>query len=308
MEFDVTIDRDKWIGGSDLPAIMGISPFKTRWELLLEKAGLKENDFVGNRFTAYGQTMEPLIRDYVNGWVSKPFEPNRVIVGNFRAHTDGCNGHAVLEIKTTSHIFDTVGEYKGYLVQLLKYMEVNKVSLGVLVVYHRPDNFSTDFDVERLHIYEIHIDDYAELLAEINAELDRFRADLARLRENPLLTEQDFFGNNKLVELSNRVIAFEAQLAAMKSIERQLKDAKTALFDEMTKHDVKSWTTPNGTKITRVDSVPGAIKSVAEFDVAAFKRENPALHEMYLREVPKETAGKRGYVKISLKGATQCTN
>ena len=45
MEFDVTIDRDKYIGGSDIPIIMGISSFKTRWDLLLEKAGLKEDTF-----------------------------------------------------------------------------------------------------------------------------------------------------------------------------------------------------------------------------------------------------------------------
>ncbi len=47
MEYDVTIDRDKYIGGSDIPAIMGLSPFTSRWDLLLEKAGLKERDFFG---------------------------------------------------------------------------------------------------------------------------------------------------------------------------------------------------------------------------------------------------------------------
>ena len=34
---DVTKDRDKYIGGSDVPIIMGLSPFKTRWQLLREK-------------------------------------------------------------------------------------------------------------------------------------------------------------------------------------------------------------------------------------------------------------------------------
>jgi predicted phage-related endonuclease len=53
-EFDVSEDRDKYIGGSDLPAILGLSKFKTRWQLLLEKAGLEERTFAGNRFTEYG--------------------------------------------------------------------------------------------------------------------------------------------------------------------------------------------------------------------------------------------------------------
>lgn len=307
MEYDVTVDRDLYIGGSDIPVIMGLSPFKTRWQLLQEKAGLIENEFTGNRYTVYGQKMEPKIRDFINSVPCphpvelKPFEPNRVYEGDFRAHTDGFNGECVLEIKTTSHIFDTIEEYKVYLVQLLKYMEVNKVEYGLLAVYHRPDDFCTDFDESRLRTYRIKIDTSENaLLKEINAELDRFRADLARLRENPLLTEQDFFESKELVTLSNKVIAFESQLAAMKAIEQQLKDAKQALFDEMTKHDVKSWETPNGTKITRVDSTPGSTKTVTEFDTEAFKEENPAMYEMYLHEVTKRTAGRSGYVKITL--------
>ena len=44
----VTIDRDKYIGGSDIPIILGISHFKSRFDLLLEKAGLQENEFRSN--------------------------------------------------------------------------------------------------------------------------------------------------------------------------------------------------------------------------------------------------------------------
>ena len=57
----VTVDREKYIGGSDIPIIMGISPFKSRFDLLLEKAGLKENDFTGNEYTEYGNKLEILL-------------------------------------------------------------------------------------------------------------------------------------------------------------------------------------------------------------------------------------------------------
>ena len=301
MEYDVSVDRDIYIGGSDIPVIMGLSSFKTRWTLLQEKAGLIEVAFQGNRYTLYGQKMEPIIRDYINRKRKKKFEPNRVINGDIRCHTDGFNGECVLEVKSTSHIFQTVDEYKVYLVQLIKYMEENHAKKGKLAVYHRPEDFSTEFDPKRLQEFDIAMRDYKGLLAEVNEEIDRFRFDLARLRENPLLTEQDFLPSKKeLVTLSNKVIAFESQLAAMKAIEQQLKDAKAALFDEMARHNVKSWETPNGTKITRVDSTPGSTKTVTEFDTAAFKEENPAMYEMYLREVTKRTAGRSGYVKITL--------
>lgn len=300
MEYDVSKDRDIYIGGSDIPIIMGLSSFKTRWTLLEEKAGLIPIESFSTRYTLYGQTIEPLIRDYINRKRKKKFEPNRVINGDIRCHTDGFNGECVLEIKSTSHIFPTVDEYKVYLVQLLKYMEENHVKKGILAVYHRPEDFSTDFDPERLQVFKIEMKDYVELLAEVNEEIDRFRFDLARLRANPLLTEQDFFASESLVTLSNKVIAFENQIAAMKAVEEQLKQAKQALFDEMEKHDVKSWTTPNGTKITRVDSTPATTKTVTEFDTEAFKAENPALYEMYLHDVEKKTAGRSGYVKVTM--------
>ena len=299
-EFNVCEQREQFIGGSDIACIMGISPFKSRWKLLQEKAGLIPIEGFSSRYTLYGHTIEPLIRDYINRKRKKKFEPNRVINGDIRCHTDGFNGVCVLEIKSTSHIFPTVDEYKVYLVQLVKYMEENHVKKGILAVYHRPEDFSTDFDPERLQVFEIDMKDYKALLAEVNEEIDRFRFDLARLRANPLLTEQDFFASESLVTLSNKVIAFENQIAAMKAVEEQLKQAKQALFDEMEKHDVKSWTTPNGTKITRVDSTPSTTKTVTEFDTAAFKEENPALYEMYLHDVEKKTAGRSGYVKITL--------
>ena len=50
---------------------MGISHFKTRFDLLLEKAQLKENDFDGNEYTKYGDILEPQIREYINHTISK---------------------------------------------------------------------------------------------------------------------------------------------------------------------------------------------------------------------------------------------
>lgn len=299
MNYDVTIDRDKYIGGSDIPVIMGLSSFNTRWGLLQEKAGLKENDFNGNRYTEYGKIMEPQIRAYINRRLKNKFEPNQIINGDIRCNTDGFNGTRVLEIKTTSNIYEDVNEYKVYLVQLLLYMQENGVKKGLLAVYSRPDDFCTVFDADRLTTFDIDIKQYTNLLNDINAEIDRFRADLERLRNNPLLSEQDF-QPNELVAISNKVVQLETRIAELKALETEQKKVKQALFDAMTKHGVKSWETPNGTKITRVDAVEGTTKTVTEFDVETFKAENPALHDMYLHDVEKKTAGKSGYIKITL--------
>ncbi len=299
MEYDVTIDRDKFIGGSDISSIMGINPFKSRWELLLEKAGLAERDFSGNRFTEYGHEIEPQIRAYINEKYNTNFEPNQTINGDLRCHTDGFNGSCVLEIKSTSHIYNNVDEYQIYLVQLIKYMEENKVQDGILAVYHRPKDFDPVFCKDLLQTFEIKAEQYNSLLQQVNCELDRFRADLARLKENPLLTEEDF-QPNELVLISNKVMALEARMAEYKAIEAEQKELKQALFEAMQKYDVKSWQTFNGTKITRVDGTAASTKTVTEFNLDLFKTEQGELYEKYLIEVEKKTAGRSGYVKITL--------
>lgn len=300
-EFDVSQDRDKYIGGSDLPVICGLSKFKTRWQLLLEKAQLEESTFSGNRYTEYGHIIEPQIRDHINLTYNTHFVPNRVINGDLRCHTDGFNGECVLEIKSTSDIHATVDGYKVYLVQLVKYMEQNEVQKGILAVYDRPEDMNPVFDAKRLQVFEITMDDYRNLLAYVNREIDKFREDLERLKENPLLSEQDFLPAGELAVLADKVAKFENQLSQMKEIENQLKEAKKALYLEMVKRNVKSWTMPSGTKITRVDEVPAGTKKVTEFDSEAFKADNPALYGKYLREVEKKTNGKSGYVRISVK-------
>lgn len=300
MEFDVTIDRNKYIGGSDIPIIMGISPFKTRWQLLLEKSGIEENEFKGNDYTEYGHIIEPQIREFINKSMPKnaQFEPNQVIKGDFRSHTDGFNGYCVLEIKSTSHIHETVDKYKMYLVQLLKYMQENEVENGLLAVYERPDDFNTEFDPKRLLTFEVEGEKYKDLLQTINAEIDRFRVDLAKLKANPLLTEEDL-QPTELITLSNKVIALENRMAEYKAIEAEQKAMKQKLFEAMLKHNVKTWELFNGTKITRVDGTEPTVELVEEFDEKAFKKEQPEQYKLYTKTVEKKKSGRSGYVKVT---------
>lgn len=300
-EFDVSQDRDKYIGGSDIPAILGISKFKTRWQLLLEKAGLEERTFTGNRYTEYGHIIEPQVRDYINLVYNTNFVPNRVINGDIRYHSDGFDGKRVLEVKSTSETYSSVDGYKVYLVQLLKGMEENEVREGILAVYERPEDLNPVFDPKRLQIFEISMDDYENLLAYENREIDKFREDRERLKENPLLSEQDFLPAGNLVALADKVAKFENQLSQMKEIELQLKEAKKQLYNEMLKRNVKSWTMPSGTKLTRVDEVPASTKTVWKFDEERFKECYPATYNEFCEEVEKKTNGKAGYVRITVK-------
>lgn len=304
-EFDVTEDRNEFLGGSDIPVILGISSFKKRFDLLLEKAGLEDSPFHGNRYTEYGHQIEPIIREAINEKYSAGFYPARIINGDFRYHADGFEadlwGGTVLEVKSTSDIHATADGYKHYLCQLIKGMKELAADHGILAVYYRPEDFSLAFAPDRLQVFEVHMNDHIPLLNKVEAELDKFRADLERLKNNPLLTEADFLpGNGDLVPLVNRIIAFENQLAQLKEIEKQCKDAKQELYNAMLGSGVKSWTSPRGTKVTMVAETPGSTKKVTEFDLEALKSDYPELHRKYtsVREVT--TNGRAGYVRITV--------
>lgn len=295
MQKSVKEDREKYIGGSEIAVIMGISPFKTRYELLLEKAGLKEDDFEGNQFTEYGNMMEEKIRSYINEKYDTAFVEGKHIEGDIRCHTDGENKDYILEIKTTSEIHENIDDYKTYLVQLLFYMYHTKRRLGMLAVYERPEDFNEEFDKERLHIYSVKIEDYEELIIKINNAVDQFIIDLQKLKENPFLTEEDLLPID-LTKISYEIIALENKLKEYKKMEQEQKDLKEQLKKAMEEKGIKSWQTPNGAKITLVED--GKDKEVMKFNEKKFVEENQDIYNNYLET--KIQKGKNGYVLITL--------
>jgi putative phage-type endonuclease len=189
LQSSVREDRHLWVGGSEIPTIMGISPFKTRFDLLLEKAQLVVNKFEGNEYTEYGNTMEEKIREYINQTFNTNYIEEKFYETPYRCHLDGFNGYKVLEIKTTSKVAKRVETYKIYIVQLLVYMKVAKVEKGLLAVYQRPKDFNTNFNPDNLQTFEIDINNYQELLNEIDIEVKEFLIDLDKVKNNPMIEE-----------------------------------------------------------------------------------------------------------------------
>ncbi|MBF1637600.1 MAG: YqaJ viral recombinase family protein [Prevotella sp.] len=294
---NVTVDRHKYIGGSDIPIIMGLSPFKTRFELLQEKAQIRENDFAGNEYTDYGNIMEETIRDYINEVTPAEFVEDKTIRDDLRYHADGfdISGRQLLEIKTTSQVYENIEDYKAYLVQLIFGLIMYNIEYGLLAVYERPDDFDTAFDVDRLHLYHINIKEWGVLVEKIKTAVDSFRDDLKKIKADPFLTEEEL-QPAELVQFTDKIIVLEQELKSMKAIEKQLKEAKQELKSAMEKRGIKKWTTNNGTQITLV--ADGEDKTVSVFDEAKFKAENEELYNFYQVGVKKK--GRAGYVKITL--------
>lgn len=289
-------ERWRYIGGSDISAIMGISPFKTRFQLLQEKARIVEPDFKGNEYTEYGNKLEPLIRDYVNETLNRNFAPDVLIDGDFRFNFDGLDKehNEILEVKTTSQIHEKLDDYKTYLVQLLPYMRSVGAEKGYLAVYERPEDFDETFNPLQLTIYEVLIGDYSDLLEEIDTQVEMFKRDLKKLRENPFITEEEL-QPTEVVETANKVLALEQQLESMKQLEKELKSAKAELKRLMQENGVKKWITPNGTKITLVPD--GEDTVISAFNEKKFAEEKPDIYAEYLED--KLKAGRSGYVRIT---------
>lgn len=294
---DVTKDRDKYIGGSDVPIIMGLSPFKTRWQLLQEKAGIVDSTFTGNVYTEYGNVMEEKIRDYINETPGLHFVEDKRTEGYMRYHYDGLDeeNDSVLEIKTTSQIHEDISGYKKYLVQLLTGMKMAGAEYGLLAVYERPEDFDEEFDANRLTLFDVNLADYDSLLTDMQIACQCFWDDLQTLKDNPFMTEEDLQPFPVIAE-AQIVCRLEEQLAIYKDIEKQCKAAKEQLKKAMETYNIKTWTTPNGTKITLVPD--GEDKMVREFDLKKFEELHPELIEPYM--VDKVKKGRSGYVKITL--------
>jgi len=301
MQESVKQDRERYLGGSDIPIIMNLSPFKTRFDLLLEKAGFKEDTFTGNCYTEYGNTLEPLIREWINtnnpdkfveGKHTREAEADELI--GCRIHTDGENESTILEIKTTSQIYADVNEYKIYLVQLLYYMVLTGKEFGLLAVYERPEDLNTVFESKRLHLYNISVSEYEGLISEINDAIERFIDDLAKVKENPFITEADLLPA-EIPDITERILAFESQLEYLKQVEKTVKSEKDRLKKAMQSAGIKTFKTPNGYRLTLIDDGEDSVKKVFKED--DFAKAHPRLYRGFLED--KVVKGKSGYVLIT---------
>ncbi|PWA08669.1 endonuclease [Pueribacillus theae] len=289
---NVTENREIYVGGSDVPTILGLNKYKTQFELAQEKVGIVKSEFKGNEYTHFGNVMEPQIRDYINLVNETDFKPDTKTDKNryVRSNTDGYDfeNNMILEIKTHG----ANPTLKVYEAQMQLYMAQYGCEYGWLALYNRPDNFDTEFDSSRLKIEVVERDD--EYVNQIYEAIETFWIRCEFLRDNPKATEQEFynFGQNEVQVIANQVSKLEIQLAGFKEIEKQYKEAKQKLHDAMEEYDIKKFETDH-IVITRV--LPTERKSI---DSTRLKKELPDIASRYER-VSKVS----GSVRIKLKEA-----
>ncbi len=136
-------NRSEYIGGSDVAIIMGASPFKTPWELLLEKARIVPNNFKGNKYTEVGNVLEPKIQEAlaIKNVDEITYEKQYHEVP-FAGHIDGLSQaeDILYEIKVSSGNMEKVLQTYEY--QIRTYMYLTDLNQARLVLLQRDANIN----------------------------------------------------------------------------------------------------------------------------------------------------------------------
>lgn len=290
---NVTENRSSYVGGSDVPVILGLSKYKTQYQLALEKAGIKEPEFISNPYIQFGNKMEPVIREYINTMNSLNFHPDTFIDKDdmLRSNVDGIDdeNQILLEIKTHG----ANPTEKVYEAQMQLYFHQTGCNYGWLAMYRRPGDFDLEFDKEYLEIKEIERDEGA--IEKILDAIETFWIRVEYLKENPKMTEREYYSvGNDVDKIVARVERFELGIAEFekktKALKEQQKEYRELLYSKMEENDIKKIDTGD-IIITRV--LPTTRKSV---DSTKLKKEQPAIYDAYLKEAPV-----KGSIRIKIK-------
>jgi len=221
--------RNKGIGASDAPIIMGVSPWKTLYKLWIEKTTGK-SDFQGNEATERGHALESLARESAEKQLSRVFIPHCAEHKKYpwmRASLDGISmDQEILEIKCpykpsrpdSDHQKTKEGKIpEKYWPQLQHQLEVYGANKGWYFSFDGVDGVAIPFERDEKFITEL-------------LEKEQAFWECVEKLKAPKLTERDYQVVNELEALkkSERVLELKNQLEAIQEeldpIEQELKD------------------------------------------------------------------------------------
>lgn len=290
---NVVLKRQIYVGGSDMPAILGISKYKSQFELAKEKVGIEEKQYTCNVYTTYGNKLESQIRDYINTVNQMSFIVNTYVdeARSIRCNVDGIDLETMtlLEIKTHGRSPDI----KSYEAQMQLYMVQTGCDMGWLAMYERPEDFDIEFNPDRLQIKEVPAN--PEYQAKLLDSIETFWIRCEYLKDNPKMDETEFLTKGTSMDV---VLAKLNQLApelakykkVVKYYEAQESELKEILYEKMEENDIK--------KIDAFSVIATRVfpSTSRRFDSTRFKKEHADLYGEYLTE-----SMRKGYVKLTFK-------
>lgn len=288
---NVTKGRNKYVGGSDVPVILGLSKFTTQYELALNKLDIVKSDFFGNEYTQFGNAMEPQIREYINLTTDYHFVETTSTDNDksIRSNTDGVDHDKkmLLEIKTHGK----TPTYQIYNAQMQMYMYQNDLDKGVLALYERPDDFNVEFDADRLQLNNVIRND--QFIGEILQEIALFWQRVEWLKKNEGASEHDYKNclesdgemattelAVKTVKMTKPEIEFNYDELAV-NLEENLKKYEGLTFTEATAKDCRATITELNKGKKMVDDYRKKVKKQLSEPIKEFEADCKKLDAMF---------------------------
>ncbi len=281
-------ERRQGIGGSDVAAALGVSPWKSQLELWGEKTGLVPDDFDGNEFTYWGEALEQILMDRFNadhknlvmgGQKSRPHKDHPCL----RANVDGIiyehDGDAlgIWEAKTASTEFTEVPVH--YQLQVQHYMYVYDLPFAIVsVLFH--GNLYKEFRIERDPKYAvILVPQLLNFWQKVVDKLPVFKP-----------TSMKDLGIKYVTDTEGEVCKIDETTwyaMTVQKIQRATLNSKNhKATAEKLKVDLAQSMKQQGHKSLKLNGKAVAtivtVKDSKAFDMVKFKKSEPKLHEAYL--------------------------
>jgi len=280
-------ERRKGIGGSDIAAIMGLSPFKTAYQVYREKRKEVE-DWQGNELTDWGKRMEPAIRQWYSDKTGRDVRlPDKIMYHPqhpfMLASLDGFTDDGrVVEIKTARSgknwgepETNQIPDY--YAVQVHHYMTITGFQVAdipVSIAGSSPSLYIVEADKE---ISEMIIEACAKFWERVQSG-------------NPPdpVTYADAVARYGKSNAEGSVIASEGALAGVAELKHLIAQRKEL---EAVEEDVKGRIIRflGDTADTLIDSAGQTLVTYKlangrkSFDAKAFEKDNPNLYQKYIK-------------------------
>lgn len=284
MTIEVLELRKKGIGGTDIAAICGMSKFRTRYDVWLEKTNRSEGT-PPNEFTISGNRLEQIVVDYfceatgltcVDGEFMRS-EAEDFIIGNpDRIIIEGDEPTAILECKTTQMPVDPELLPDAWYCQVQWYMGITGIKKAYIAWLVK----GVFFGYKELEFDAPYFNDCVEIAKDFWQSYV-----LADVEPEPVTVSDILkrwpYSSNASVEASDNVLQIVTDLRRVKEQCKALECEKEALENslKLTLRDKEAITYADQILCTWKTSKPSR-----RLDVDALKKDHPELYEAYLVE------------------------
>lgn len=276
-----TEDRTQFIGGSDVAAILGLDPYKTRLQVYEEKVGIAA-PFEGNAHTRRGTRLEEIAaEEYMAKHSVKLRRVNqRIINPRYPFITARIDRVIVGQRKLTEFKCPSLGSYskmkreglhEGYIAQMHSYLGTGEYDAGDWGIFCADLWELKDFEVERDN----------KLVTDIEKQLAAFWIDHILKRVPPPAEDEDY-DRLEIRRMEGEKAVFEVADPALMEAMLNLRDAKKIAKEaEAIENDAKARIAEITKETTGIYKMPGVklnyypSKGRSSFDAKALKGAKP---------------------------------